>query len=826
MPKNLKFLKFITNRIMKLTIKITLLLIISIVQTNVLLAQNTPDQYQIKGLIVDSASHGYLPFATVRIKTKTGTVIKAIASDKDGKFTINASGPLNYQLSFFVLGYYPKTISLDLSKKETKEIDLGTIYLAEQLKTLNNVVITGERPMISQKADRIIYDLKADPESKVNSVLDMVPKIPYITLDGQNNILLKGNSSFKVLINGRPSASLEGNLTAILKSMPASTIEKIEVITIPPSKYDGEGLAGIINIIVSKKISDGYNGSLNINESLPAGGPGAGGSVTVKNGNFAISAFGGANLNNNPQTTYEGNRLSYGNAINRLLQKGLQKSDNKTGYFGTELSYSIDSLNLLSGQFNLNGGRSSSVMSQSSELSSGAELLQGYDLLNYNKGKNYGFDAAINYQIGFKKIKDQLLTFSYQYSNNAAKRNGDIDLSNLINYDQKDYRQYDHQQFDENTFQLDFTTTVKRVNIEAGLKSILRSSSSNFDYNTFNDLNGQFESDPEFSNRYTNSQNVFSAYNSYRYALKSWSIIAGIRVEQTVIRGDFVNDATVANQNYFNALPSIAINKNFKDQSSLSFGFSQRIRRPSIKRLNPYIDRSNPLFESTGNPNLRPVLLNDIQANYGNNKKLSINVGLNYSFMNNLDLQVVNFDPITQITRTTYENTGESSSLGANLSISYPISNAYKVGLNGNAMYLWLAGNSDGISVTNDLLMYSLSISNSFDLNQGWRLNATLNGMSNSPTGLQGTTNGYVSTSFSISKELITNKLSLGARFNNPFVKYRNNNSTSFGKEFSQSYTSTDYFQNFAFSLNYNFGRLKGGVNKTRRNITNNDIAN
>ncbi|AOM80169.1 outer membrane beta-barrel family protein [Pedobacter steynii] len=813
-------------RIVKLITGTMLLLIVLTVQTSALFAQNAPGEYQIKGVTADSASRSDLPFTTVRIKDEKGLVLKAVASDKDGKFVIPALGPLNYQISFAALGYYPKTISLNLSGKELKEIDLGAIYLTEQSKTLKNVVITGERPMISQKADRIVYDLKADPESKVSSVLDMAPKIPYLTLDGQNNILLKGNSSFKVLINGRPSASVEGNLTAILKSMPASTIEKIEVITIPPSKYDGEGLAGIINIIVSKKISDGYNGSFNLNESFPAGGPGFGGSITAKSGNFAISAFGGASLNDNPETSYEGSRLSYGTVMSNLFQKGLQKSDQKTGYFGTELSYSIDSLNLVSGQFNLNGGRSSGSKSQSSALIRGTDPLQGYDLLNHNKGKNYGFDAAVNYQISFKKAKDQLLTFSYQYSNSGTDRNGDIDLSNLINYDQSDYRQNDHQKFNENTFQMDFTTTVKKINIEAGLKGILRSSSSNFDYNSFNADNGQFEFDPEFSNRYTNTQNVFSAYNSYRIALKSWNIIAGVRVEQTVIRGDFISNATVANQNYFNVLPSIAINKNFKDQSSLGFGFSQRIRRPSIKRLNPYVDRSNPLFETSGNPNLRPVLLNDIQVNYGNNKKLSINAGLNYSFMNNLDLQVVNFDPATQITRTTYDNTGKSSSLGGNLSISYPISKAYRVGLNGNAMYLWLEGNSDGIIVNNDLLMYSLSFSNSFNLNKGWRLNATLNGVSKSPTGLQGTTKGYISTSFSVSKQLIADKLSLGARINNPFVKYRNNDSSSFGKEFNQYYTSRDYFQNFTFNLNYNFGRLKGGVNKTRRNITNNDIAN
>jgi ferric enterobactin receptor len=804
------------------TIKIILLLAFLTLKTNSLLAQTNTGQLTLKGIVRDSITHNKLSFVTIKMNDGKGETIMAGVTKEDGSFTFSLLNPLNYQIKILATGYEPKIFSVDLQK----DSDLGLINMKQQLNNLKEVAITGSRPIIRQKADRIIYDLQADPESKSNNVLGMMHKIPYISLDGNDNILLKGNSSFKVLINGKPSASVENNLNAILKSMPASTIERIEVITTPPSKYDGEGLAGIINIITFKKLNNGYSGSVNASENFPVGGPSLGGSFTAKSGKFVISAFGGASIGNNPQTSFTNSRLTYGTNPTSLSQNGFNKSNNKTAYFGTEMSFEVDSIHLFSAQLNMNGSRTNGHRTETSDLIGNASTIQAYNLLNDNKGTNYGLDAAINYQIGFKAVKNRLLTFSYQFSNNQNNRDGHVAISEPVNFNTPDYTQNDRQKFNEHTFQVDFVTPVKKINIEAGIKGILRASHSDFGYNAFDQGTAQFETDPALSNQYTNNQNVFSAYNSYQANLGSWNINAGVRVEGTVIRADFMSTNTVADQNYVNLLPSIAINKNFSDRTSLNFGFSQRIRRPGINRLNPYIDRSNPNFESTGNPDLRPVVVNDIHIGYGNNAKLSLNIGLDYSFMKNLDLQVVDFDPETQITRTSYANTGKSSNLGGNLSVSYPVSKVYNVSLNGNAIYLWLQGMADGTIVNNNRMMYSLSLSNGFHFNKGWEVNASLNIISRNPTGLQGYSNGFVGTAFSVNKELIKNKLVFAAQIKNPFTKYRNNIIRTFGPDFNQVYTSTDYYRSFGISLNYKFGGLNDGVSKSKKSIRNNDLAN
>ena len=784
----------------------------------------TSPKASIAGIVVDSATKNPLAMVTIRLKKANNETIQIMVSQEDGSFKFPSVVPASYSVSIEAFGYALKRITVDSLTFISQTIDLKSIYLAGTVVGLKEVAISGDRQLIRRKADRIIYDLKADPESKSNNVLGMMRKIPYLSVDGDDNLLMKGNSSFKVLINGKPSGSMEGNLKAVLKSIPASTIDRIEVITTPPSRYDAEGLGGIINIITNKKNNDGFNGSLNVNESFPVGGPGVGGSFTAKSGKFGISSFGGGSIYHLPQTFNTNKRVD---AVGTTLeQEGHQRSTNKTAYFGTEWSYLADSVNLLTAQLNYNGSRVKDHSAQASALTGANGHLQQYGFENENQATGYGIDAGINYEMGFKRMKNRLLTFSYLFGTSLNDKNGKIAFDNRVNFATPDFQQTDHQRFKEHTFQVDFVTPVKKLNIEAGLKGILRKNNSDFAYNSLNTALGLYETDPVLSNSFSNTQNVFSAYNSYQLNLNSWNINAGVRIEETVIRADFSSTASVADQDYFNLIPSLAIGKGFENGSSISFGFSQRVRRPGISRLNPYIDRSNPNYEITGNPDLRPVLLNDIQFGYSSNKKIALNIGFNYSFMNNLDLQVVNFNPATQVTRITYANTGKSSSAGVNFNLSYQVTSSYNARLNGNSMYLWLSGQDNGQPINNDMLIYAVTLSNVVRLNHGWALNADLGINSRNPTGLQGYTNGFFSSAFNFNKDVIKDKFSIGGGIKNPFTKYRNSLNRTFGPQFSQVYENENYFRTFNISLNYNFGKLKDNINKNKVGIKNNDVAN
>lgn len=334
-----------------------LLVLILLLCCRIGLAQKQSGTYSIRGFITDSVSHKTLAFITINLIKAPNTVLKVDYSKEDGSFSFVGLEAGSYSLAIIGVGYRTKRIPVELTDSLQKALELGTVTLSADIVGLKEVVVTGTKQIVKQEIDRITYDLQADPESKVVNVLEMMRKVPMLSLDADNNLLLKGNSDFKILINGKPSSMMERNYKDILRTMPASSIERIEVITSPPAKYDAEGLAGIINIITMKKLDNGYNGSVNVSERFPTGGPGLGGSVSAKLGKLGISAFGGANLINNLPTRAGVQRITTGLQPTTLLQEGTIGSENRTAYLGYEMSYEIDTLNLIATQFNMNGNK-------------------------------------------------------------------------------------------------------------------------------------------------------------------------------------------------------------------------------------------------------------------------------------------------------------------------------------------------------------------------------------------------------------------------------------------------------------------------------------
>ncbi|HEY0054430.1 MAG TPA: outer membrane beta-barrel protein [Pedobacter sp.] len=791
---------------------------------NTALSQARLSECTISGIVVDSATQKPLDYISVSVKTKS-LALQVTLTKADGSFALKSLKPEKYTLSFFSVTHDTKTIDADLSDSLRSNLDLGAIHISTKVNSLKQVVISGKKPLIKQEIDRITYDLEADPDSKGNNLMTMMRKIPLLSVDSDDNVLFKGKEDFKVLINGKPSSMMERNLKEILRSMPASSIQRIEVITNPSSKYDAEGLAGIINIITSRKI-EGYKGTLNINERYPVGGPGFGSSLTIKRGKLGLSAFGGASFNQNPQINSSNYRL--GTDINRtnLQQNLLKESDGYNGYFGSEVSYELSKLSLLSTQLNVNGSVTHSELKQNSLLNDRDGVLQGYEAYNTSKTEGKGWDAAINYQLGFEANKNQLLTLSYRYLSYQTNLLSHQNISNRRDYFLPDFKQNNEGSTSEQTFQIDYVHPLKNVMIEGGLKGIFRLNKSDFIYGSFNSTDGTYQTDHDRSNLFNNEQIIFSAYSSYQFKYKKFDFKTGFRLEKTVINADFVSNQSNVSKNYFNLIPTVSISRKIKTDNTLGFGFSQRIKRPGINQLNPFIDRRNPNFESSGNPNLQPALINRIQVSYNRIKKHTLNLAIDYSFVKNLFMQNSSFDPITQTTRTTFENTGKASGLSANLYLNYPLTKAFSFGINGNGGLNRLE-NVDGKTVIDiQLFTYNLSAFSGFNLGKGWRSNMNLSLISMNITSLQGRSNSLVTSSFGINKDLIKNKLSFSASTNNPFTKYRYNRIESLGSNFSQSSSSQEYFRSFNVSMNYSFGKLKDAIKKNKRGIKNDDLAN
>jgi len=782
----------------------------------------TPSVISIKGVVIDSLKSEPLGYVTVAlVMPQTNKPVKSTLTKDDGSFILSGVPAENYKLVLAFVGYRNTTIAID---KPEKTIDLGKLLLAPATSLLKEVSVTAVKPVIKQEVDRISYDVQADPESKVQTVLDMMRKVPLLSLDADDNIKMNGNTNYKILINGKPSSLVARSPRDVFRAMPASSILKIEVITTPPAKYDSEGLAGIINIITNKSVDNGYNGSINLNEQFPAGGFGAGGSLTLKQGKFGASTYFGSGGYSQPQTDNSSTRITTGDSPSTLIQNGNRKSNGRYNYLGSELSYEIDTLNLITAEININTGNDKSSGFQSSvQTDIRNAITQAYDLSNSSKGGYDGYDLGLNYQLGFKRNKSQLLTLSYKYSSSSSDQLNNQDLANQVAYPNNDYRQYNDERSAEHTIQADYLHPFKTLNIEGGVKAILRNNDSDFR----NDLlqpgtTDQFVTDPKQSNSYRNGQNIIGAYNSYSYNAGTWSFKAGARLEQTIIDADFYSNASQVDRNYLNLIPSLSASKRFKDMSSVNVGYTQRIQRPGIWQLNPFVDISNPNFVSSGNPDLNPVVNNNFKIGYSKFKKGSFNIGLNYNFANNTIQRISIYDELTKVTSSTYANIGKNRAYNSNFNINYPFTKNLNFTISGTLGYVWMQGIVNNRQEQNDGIQGYFYSSAGYKFDKGWRLNANMS--YNSPyINLQGQSNAYVYSSVSASKEIIKDKLTASFSSNNPFTKYRNYISETTGTNFTQTQLSQSYFRTFRFSINYRFGKLQSEIKKNQRSIDNDD---
>lgn len=776
--------------------------------------------YTIKGSLADSAQAEPVIYATVSIKLDKQSVRSAL-SREDGSFVMEKIAAGTYELSVAAVGYQGFSRELVIDSTSKSVIDLGKILVGSQNTQLNAVEVTVDRPLVKQEIDRISYDVQADPESKIQTALDMLRKVPLVTVDGDDNIQVKGSTNFKVLINGRPSALVARSPKDVFKSMPASSIVKIEVITTPPAKYDSEGLAGIINVITTQKMESGYNGSIGMRYHNPWG-PGLNASLTMKYKKLALSAYYGNGFQNMPSTDFSRNRRGL-NPQTRLEQYGSTKNEWNWHYMQSELSYEIDTLNLLTAEFGYNPGGGSMKGSQSSALYNAAELIeQSYDQHSFADNSWSGLDLGLNYQHTFKRNKEQILTLSYKNANSYEDGLNSMSLDNVYNYNARSFRQYNKSGSREQTYQADYIHPVKKVDIEGGIKAITRNNFSEYHFDNLDPLNGEYVTDPAQTNEFDYQQNVYSVYNSYNIKLKSWGFKAGARIEKTTVDANFRTTSTTVKQDYANIVPSISIQKKFKEVHSVTAGYTQRIERPSIWELNPYIDRSTPNFESTGNPNLDAVVNHSFELNYSTFKKGSLTLGSSYSFANNTIQNVTRLEADT-VSRSTYGNIGKDQRLGFNMSTNYPFNSKLSVTLNAMLSYVWLEGTDNGLNYHNEGVQGNTYAFASYTLPKDVKLR--INAGYYSPwLMLQGESSHYVYSSLSVSREFFNKKLSVTANISNPWNRYRYWEQDLSTSDFVQHMSYQQLYRSYGIRVAYQFGKLTDSIKKNQRGINNDDV--
>lgn len=828
--------------------KTILLIVLSLIAAMpAAMGQDANYAFTVKGMVTDSVSNEGEPYATISIakKEKPGKAVKMAVTKKDGSFSEKVNGKGNFVITINSMGR--KAIVKNFSVKGSeKTIDLGTLYIADAKNELEGVEIVMQKPLVKADIDKIEYDIESDPDSKSNSIIEMLRKVPLVTVDGEDNITVNGSSSFKVYVNGRPNNMMTKNPKDVLKSMPANSIKKIEVITDPGPKYDAEGVGGILNIVTIGSGFEGYTLTLsgNVNNR------GAGGSLfgTIKSGKLTVSA----RYNYN----YDGNRTGYSESSRTVTEENISpdasnmvsSSESKShGNFQSgsiEASYEIDSLRLITMSLGLWGGgnKGNSISEMTGTSPMDGHTLYGYSAMGRNNSSWKSIDGGIDYQRLFK-VKDRMLTLSYKINTNPDTNDYYTDYDEISadngweNYISRLENQYsdNSERTTEQTFQADYTTPIGKMHtIEGGMKYIIRNNSAENDrYIKPAEDGGEYTYDTEQSSHYKHENDIIAAYLGYKIKVKKWSGRLGARYEHTIQDVKYLLGQGDDFRKHFNDLvPSATIGYKLTDMSNLKLGYSMRIYRPGIWYLNPYINNTDPSNISQGNSNLESEKSHSFNIGYSNfTSKLSLNLSMRYSFTNNSIERLttmVNDNSIAglqnptgkDVLYSTYENIGKTRSAALNAYVNWNATNSTRIYANMNGQWQYF---SDGKDLSNRGWNMYLSGGLQQSLPKDWRISLNVFTMTPGIT-LQGRGTSYTSYGININKSFLKKRLTISAFASNFLKKYMEYKNTMSSADFIQKSVSKYDNQRFGISVNYRLGELKASVKKAARSISNDDV--
>ncbi len=801
----------------------TLLLAVVFHLTSFTQVQNSASVFSIKGTVVDSVSNETVPFVTVSASNLKMPLVpfKRIAADSQGKFELSVNSPEEIILKFDAVGM--KTTIRRVTDFSKKDISLGTVYMTANDKMLSEVTVMAAKPLVKVDLDKISYDMKSDPESQTSNTLDMLRKVPMVTVDGDENIQVKGQSNFKIFMNGKETTMISSNPSQVLKSIPANTVKSIEVITEPGAKYEAEGLAGIINIITESSLK-GYTGTIRAGADN-YGAANGGIYFSTKIRKWGITTNLNQGLFRNPGISIETNRESfYSPDYMYFKQKNEGKNTGNFRYGSLSVSYEMDSLNLftLSGN-GFGGGYNSTTTGSTSLLSQSMEKVQQYNNLAEMKGIWGGYEGSIDYQRSFSK-KDKLLTTSYKISYAPRGSDNYVDIENVINYFDNKQHIKSNSSGAEHTFQIDYTEPFNKKHvIEVGAKYIYRLNQSENDYLQYSFANSNWEPMPGIvDKKMIHSNGILGAYGSYTYKLKKFSARAGGRLERTNASIKYNGDQAFTQKPFTNLVPSITLSYQTTPGSNLQLSYTQRISRPDITYLNPFKDISDPKNISQGNPNLIPEISNSFNLNYNLfTQKINFNSSLFTSFGNN-SIEQVSLLRDT-VVYSTYENIGHSRSTGISAYVRWQVTKDFNWYFNGNTRYTYYSFMLNEKKTENQGFNYGAFLGASYTLPKNFRLNSNGGYMSPSVS-LQGKSNGFYYYSLSLTKSFLQRKLNISATANGFLEKFVSFKSTTETDTYKSENIFTRKSPRFGISISYTFGQMKEQIKKAERGIENDDV--
>jgi len=689
-------------------------------------AQTNELKGRITGTVVDGNTKT-IESATIALqRSKDSTVAKMSVADKTGRFEFDNIPAGVYFVSVAAVGHNKGFSDVFEINESNQNIVLKTIELTPQPKSIAGVTVTSKKPFIEQKAGKTVLNVDASPTNAGLNVLELLEKSPGVTLDNDGNISLKGKQGVLILIDGKPTYLAGADLAAYLKTLQSSTLDQIEIMSNPPSKYDAAGNSGIINIKTKKGVVKGMNGSANLGYSQGVYGRLNGG-VNLNYRNKKLNLFGGYNGG-----TWEGyNRLTIERKFYQADKSTVEGTSDQLSRphfkgvynnFKVGMDYNFSKKDVagivVNGNFS-DGDEDPTSLSNIRHADGEIDYKLRSHALNNRNSTN--LSTNINYKHTFDSTGREF-SFDFDrayYSNesNTSLTTEILDANGIENGDDVVLVGFIPSEINIYSGKADYIHPFRNgLKMEAGLKTSFVKTDNQVGYQR-NSGNG-WQTDDR-SNHFVYQENINSAYVIMSRTIKKWELNAGLRLENTIAKGHQLKNDSSFTRDYTSLFPNVGIGYNANEKNQFNFSYSRRITRPNYEALNPFVFFLDSLTYGQGNPYLQPQFTNNFEVSHTFHRFLTTT--FNYTQTDDIITQLLKQDTEKKITFQTQENFSKMKQIGLAVSANFPVAKWWNANIYANVFNNHYSGVYQDDPVDIQFTSFMTNVTNSFTIGKkGW----------------------------------------------------------------------------------------------------------
>jgi len=777
---------------------------------------------KVIGILRDSSSKEAMEFASVVLmKVRDSSVAGGALTDAKGHFRIEDVMPGRYFIRITSIGYRQLDSKPFMLNPQEPLKDFGNVWMPPSQRILKEAEVVGEKVEYVNSLDKKVYNVDKTLINAGGSVSEVLQNIPSVNVDIDGKVSLRGSEQVTILIDGKPSGLTGDNRGAILQQLPASSIDQIEVVTNPSSKYDAEGMSGIINIKTKKDKNPGLNGTVTV------------GAGTNDKYNAAL------NLNRRTKThnaflnysfrddrrdfeSYSDRTNTYNDTTTYFISESDGHNDNGSHNIRGGIDFYLNDYNTLgfSGGYNMRDEKRrdlSLTRLQDEERTT----ISGFDRLSKTIEDNSSGDGSIDYRRTFPNSKRELTA---NVNLNVFDRNAENTLSTFIPAPGFDLNQrINTESVSYNgTGQVDYILPYESFRIESGLKTSYRTNDSRQTSDRFDFDSNVWNQDTSFTDRFIFSEWVYAAYLQWSGRWKVFELSAGLRAEQTFIEGDSKSADTIFTRDFLNLFPSAAIKYSFKEGRDVQLSYSRRINRPREMQLNPFRNVSDSLNIFIGNPAILPELTHSLEFGYiGRYGEQNISANLFYRYTDDNSQRFRTVDTVTNVSTQSFINYNATENLGFELIFR----NSFLKLFTTSASFTVFYNTVDGTNVEDDLVsdVWSGDFRGSISVKLSKQLSAQFTGNYMAPREQpQGTFKGMSGVDFGFKYDFKGGKWSLNGSVTDIFDTRNmviDNRADGVRLEFTRKRES----RVASFTLSYRFGKAEQGKDRRKGNRQNND---